>query len=145
MKRLRQEGRSLPEGCFYVRALQRTLPMGDRNATCFAELGHLGVLDTAGALDREALVSYHSPPPRDDLWQFVMIDDHIVIQATDTASRRNGRDVELRDDIILRRSEEAPQPVSLQSRQSGFARSPFSTRLAHASTAGRAGCPLRSS
>ena len=28
-----------------------------------------------------------------------------------------------------------PQPVSLQSRQRGFAKSPFSTRLAHASTA----------
>ena len=107
VERLRQEGRSLPEACFYVRALQKTLPMGDRNATCFAELGHLGVLDAAGALDRDALVSYHSPPPRDDLWQFVMIDDHILIQATDTASRHSGRDTELRDDIILQRSEEA--------------------------------------
>ena len=63
VKRLRQEGRSLPEGCFYVRALQRTLLMGDRNAPCFAELGHLGVLDAAGALGLDALVSYHSPPP----------------------------------------------------------------------------------
>ena len=58
------------------------LPMGDGNATCFAELGHLGVLDAGNALMKVAFVSYHSPPPKSDLWQFVMIDDHILVQAT---------------------------------------------------------------
>ena len=32
VERLRQEGRSLPEGCFYVRALQKTLATGMRRA-----------------------------------------------------------------------------------------------------------------
>ena len=46
-----------------------------------------------------------------------MIDDHIVVQATDTSPRRTDRGVELRDDILLQRSDEvyaaaglAPKP-----------------------------------
>ena len=50
-----------------LRACQSTLPMGDKNATDFGELAHLGVLAVGGALRGDALVSYRSPLPRGDL------------------------------------------------------------------------------
>ena len=62
-----------------VRALQTTLPMGDVNATDFAQLAHLGVLAEGDALSRPGLVSYRSPPPASFPWQLVMVDDHIVV------------------------------------------------------------------
>ena len=67
-------------GSTLVYALQSTLPMGDRNATDFAQLAHLGVLRQGNALAESGYVSYRSAPPAGDLWQFVMIDDHIVVQ-----------------------------------------------------------------
>ena len=53
--------------------------MGDRNATDFAELAHLGLLRTAGLARLDQLVSYRSPVPRGGLWEFVMIDDHVWV------------------------------------------------------------------
>ena len=78
-RRLRASHPEIDDNTF-VRACQSTLPMGDKNATDFGELAHLGVLDAGGALRDDALVSYRSAPPRGNLWQLVMIDDHIVIQ-----------------------------------------------------------------
>ena len=41
-----------------VRGLQTTLPMGDLNATCFAEVSHMNLLRAHGACDLKNLASY---------------------------------------------------------------------------------------
>jgi len=68
-----------PQASDSVALLQATLPMGDRNATDFAEVGHLGLLRSAGAARPEHLVTYRSPFPRSNVVQTVMIDDNIVL------------------------------------------------------------------
>ncbi len=70
-----------------VRVLQRSLPMGDRNATDFGELAHLGVLRSVGLAQGHELASYRTAPPRGDVWEFVMIDDHIVTEVVDVPRR----------------------------------------------------------
>ena len=47
-RRLRASHPEIDDNTF-VRACQSTLPMGDKNATDFGELAHLGVLDAGGA------------------------------------------------------------------------------------------------
>ena len=61
-----------------VRALQTTLPMGDLNATDFAEVSHINLLREQGACDLANLASYRQPPPRGSMWELLMVDDHIV-------------------------------------------------------------------
>ena len=62
----------------FVRAIQATLPMGDLNATDFAQVAHLGVLRAGGCAALESLVSYRSPAPRGKVGEWVMVDDRIV-------------------------------------------------------------------
>ena len=47
-----------------IRCLQSTLPLGDLNATCFAEVSHMNLLRAHGACDLESMASYRQPPPR---------------------------------------------------------------------------------
>ena len=54
--------------------------MGDRNATDYAELGHLGILKAGGALEEERLLRYREPVPSGDFLQGVYIDDHALFQ-----------------------------------------------------------------
>ena len=86
-----------------VRALQTTLPMGDLNATCFAEVSHMNLLREHGACDLVNLASYRQPPPRGDLWEFLMVDDHVVTQDVP----RRSASARCADDDILERSDEA--------------------------------------
>ena len=63
-----------------VRSLQTTRPMGELNATCFAEVSHLNLLRAHCACDMENLASYRQPPPRGPLWDILMVDDHVVTE-----------------------------------------------------------------
>ena len=97
-----------------VRALQTTLPMGDLNATCFAEVSHLNLLRQHGACDLENLASYRQPPPRGDLWEFLMVDDHLVTQDVPSSSVEGRHE----DDEILEKSELAYATERLSPKES---------------------------
>ena len=97
-----------------VRALQTTLPMGDLNATCFAEVSHMNLLREHGACDLVNLASYRQPPPRGDMWEFLMVDDHIVIQDVHRKAAR-GR---FADDDVLERSDAAYAAANLKPKDS---------------------------
>ena len=73
--RCARAGRAPPE---FVRAIQATLPMGDLNATDFAQVAHLGVLRAGGCARPASLVSYRSPAPRGSVGEWVMVDDRVV-------------------------------------------------------------------
>ena len=60
--------------------LQTTLPMGDTNATEFAEVGHINLLRTFGAAGPDVLATYKAPFPRGAVSQSVMIDDNVVCE-----------------------------------------------------------------
>ncbi len=97
-----------------VRMLQRSLPMGDVNATDYGEVAHLNVLDSRGALDREAWTSYRRPLPRGRLVQTIMIDDHNVHykQPAGESPATRGPDDELleRADAAYSAADLAPKP-----------------------------------
>ena len=97
-----------------VRGLQTTLPMGDLNATCFAEVAHLNVLREHGACDMKNLASYRQPPPRGSLWEMLMVDDHVVVQ--DVLRRSAG--ARLADDDVLAQSDAAYEAVHLKPKES---------------------------
>ena len=97
-----------------VRGLQTTLPMGDLNATCFAEVSHMNLLRKHGACDLADLASYRQPPPRGDLWEMLMVDDHVVLQ--DVPRRAEG--ARFADDDILDRSDEAYASEHLKPKES---------------------------
>ena len=84
-----------------VRAVQRTVPMGDRNATDFSQVAHLGVLRAGGACRPDEFCAYRGPVPRGDTWEATMIDDHIV---THIYPRHPAQRTELpaRDEELLR-------------------------------------------
>ena len=82
-KRLRSRYPSLSDATL-VYALQSTLPMGDRNATDFAQLAHLGVLREGAALEESGYVSYRSTPPASDTWQ---LDANSNLSRTGTSVR----------------------------------------------------------
>ena len=73
-----------------MRAVQRSLPMGDKSATDFAELAHIGVLRTEGCGLLPELLSYRQPAPRGDVWEVVMVDDRVVVE-TAREGRRSAR------------------------------------------------------
>jgi len=97
-----------------LRGLQTTLPMGDLNATCFAEVAHLNLLREHGACDLAALASYRQPPPRGDLWEMLMVDDHIVTQDVP----RRATETRFDDDDILERSDAAYASENLKPKES---------------------------
>ena len=102
------------DGDTLVRGLQTTLPMGDLNATCFAEVSHLNLLRKHGACDLNHLASYRQPPPRGDLWEMLMVDDHVVTQ--DVPRRADG--LRFADDDILDRSDTAYASEHLKPKKS---------------------------
>ena len=102
------------DGGTLVRGLQTTLPMGDLNATCFAEVAHLNLLRKHGACDLNNLASYRQPPPRGDLWEILMVDDHVVTQ--DVPRRAAG--TRFADDDILERSDAAYASENLKPKES---------------------------
>ena len=71
-----------------VRAVQRTVPMGDLNATDFSQLAHLGVLRTEGAVRPDEYLTYRGPVPRGRTWEGTMIDDHFVVHVLDRRTHR---------------------------------------------------------
>ena len=97
-----------------VRGLQTTLPMGDLNATCFAEVAHMNLLREHGACDLKNLASYRQPPPRGSLWEMLMVDDHIVTQDVP----RYGAAARFEDDEIHDKSDAAYGAANLQSKES---------------------------
>ena len=97
-----------------VRALQTTLPMGDLNATCFAEVSHMNLLREQGACDLANLASYRQPPPRGALWELLMVDDHIVTQDVPRTGAKDRYD----DDDILERSDLAYENGHLKHKES---------------------------
>ena len=98
-----------------VRALQTTLPMGDLNATCFAEVAHMNLLREHGACDLANLASYRQAPPRGELWEVLMVDDHIVTQ---DVPRRSSANTRREDDEILERSDVAYAAGRLKPKES---------------------------
>ena len=102
------------DGDTLVRGLQTTLPMGDLNATCFAEVAHLNLLRKHGACSLADLASYRQPPPRGDLWEMLMVDDHVVAQ--DVPRRAEG--VRYADDDVLERSDAAYASEHLKPKKS---------------------------
>ena len=107
-RRLREQRPDIQDNTL-VRALQATLPMGDTNATDYGQLAHLGVLREGEALDESAYVSCRSSPPAGDLWQVVMIDDHMVVQVYE--STRTARSA---DEVLLMRVEAAYAGAGLE-------------------------------
>ena len=97
-----------------VRGLQTTLPMGDLNATCFAEVAHLNLLRHHGACDLANFASYRQPPPRGDLWELLMVDDHVVAQDVP----RDAGHARFDDDIVLERSDAAYASENLKPKES---------------------------
>ena len=97
-----------------VRGLQTTMPMGDLNATCFAEVAHLNLLRGHGACDLSDLASYRQPPPRGDMWEMLMVDDHVVTQ--DVPQHEDG--VRFADDDVLDRSDAAYASEHLKPKES---------------------------
>ncbi len=89
----------------WVRAMQRTLPMGDRNATDFAQIAHLGVLARHGGASMDELVSYRSPLPGNDTLELVMVDDHIVVQVVGPRPEPGAREPRYRDVDLVEASE----------------------------------------
>ena len=95
---------SLPPDAL-VSILQATLPMGDKNATDFAQAGHVGLLRAHGGALPEELVTYRAPFPRGEAWQTVMVDDNVIV-----GLRRRGRrgrkppTAETRDEALVRQS-----------------------------------------
>ena len=111
-----------------IRGLQSTLPMGDLYATCFAEVSHMNLLRAHGACDLENMASYRQPPPRESLWEFPMVDDHIVTQGVP----RRSAEARFKDDDILERSDMAYAAGHLKPKsRSAFARKQNSSRSAH--------------
>ncbi|MDP7339647.1 MAG: hypothetical protein QF786_10060, partial [Vicinamibacterales bacterium] len=90
-----------------VRAVQRTIPMGDRNATDFSQAAHLGVLRIGGACRPEEYVTYRGPVPRGDTWEGTMIDDHFVVQVMPRQAPRSVVRAPPRDEVLLEAVEQA--------------------------------------
>ena len=97
----RQAGLRPPE---FVRALQRTLPMGDVNATDFAQAAHVGALRAGGCCRKEEMVSYREPfpyraPGAPGAQEWIMIDDRAITGVGPRALARAAEwtDVELVD------------------------------------------------
>ena len=53
----------------------RTMAMGDRNATAFAQGAHVQLLRRSGLMSPEQTIAYRRPWPRSKVAQGVMIDD----------------------------------------------------------------------
>ena len=67
-----------------------------------------------GACDLDNLASYRQPPPRGAMWEFLMVDDHIVTQ--DVPKRDAGARYE--DDVILEKSDRAYDAGNLKHKES---------------------------
>ncbi len=98
-----------------VRFLQRTLPMGDVNATDFAEVAHANVLAAGGALDMEAWMSYRAPTPAGRLLQLLMVDDHNVLYRMRAGERAEDRG---EDDALLEAADKAYAAAGLEPKPS---------------------------
>ena len=91
-----------------LRVLQKTLPMGDVNATDYAEVAHANVLAAGGALDMDALLSYREPMPAGRLLQMLMIDDHNVHYKAQPGEGRGA------DDELLEKADRAYAAAGLE-------------------------------
>ena len=74
----------------------------------------MNLLRAHGACDLAHLASYRQPPPRGPLWEFLMVDDHIVTQDVS----RNAAEVELEDNDILEKSDKAYEAGNLNPKES---------------------------
>ena len=82
-QRLLQREKTRPS---HVHVVQRTMPMGDVNATDFGQISHCGLLRVGGVALPDELCSYSLPLPfcpslkvdQSSALQFVMIDDNVV-------------------------------------------------------------------
>ena len=63
----------------------------------------MNLLHEHGACDLQNLASYREPPPRGPMWEFLMVDDHIVTQEV----HRKSGDARYEDDDLLERSDAA--------------------------------------
>ena len=96
-----------------LRGLQTTMPMGDLNATCFAEVAHLNLPRAHGACDMANLASYRQPPPRGHLWEMLMVDDHVVTEDV----RRGSNEDRFADDDVLEQSDAAYASENLKPKE----------------------------
>jgi len=96
-----------------VRIVAGSVPMGDVNATDFAEVGHLNMLRCQGAAQASELLSYHSPAPRGGTMQAVMIDDNVIVHR-----ERRGGGAGARDDELFEASLRAYEQAGLQPKAS---------------------------
>jgi hypothetical protein len=92
-----------------LRALQTTLPMGDRSATDFGHVGHVNVLRKFGGALPSELVSYRSPFPLGPTHEWVCVDDHIITQVLPRSATvlPTEDDDERRDLDLLARADKA--------------------------------------
>ena len=75
----------------------------------------MNLLREHGACDLANLASYRQAPPRGELWEFLMVDDHIVTQDVPRRSSANAR---REDDEILERSDVAYAAGRLKPKES---------------------------
>ena len=124
-----------------VRALQSTLPMGDRSATDFGHVGHLNVLRRAGGADLSELVSYQRPFPLGQTHQWVCVDDHCVTQVVDRNAPTMPGDApaDRRDVVLLRRAEHGYRRAKLKTVDKKRFRGQRNFQLLGAAVEGEAG------
>lgn len=68
----------------------RTIAMGDKNATAFAQCAHVQVLKEEGVMKEEQAISYRKPWLRGKVAQGVVIDDQAIAAITQKRRPRAG-------------------------------------------------------
>ena len=99
-----------------VRAVQRTVPMGDLNATDFSQIAHMGVLRAGGACRPDEYLTYRGPVPRGRTWETLQVDDHIVTQVCPTRALGKPPGSTDRDRVLLGDAERAYDSAGLAPR-----------------------------
>ena len=80
----------------------RVIAMGDCNAVDLAQETHLQILQDAGCMRPEEVVSFRNKLPAKLTWEGLYIDDHVVTQIVH--KRKYGKKQSYRDDEIIKQS-----------------------------------------
>ena len=80
----------------------RVIAMGDCNAVDLAQETHLQILQDAGCMHPEEVVSFRNKLPAKLTWEGLYIDDHVVTQIVH--KRKYGKKQSYRDDEIIKQS-----------------------------------------
>ena len=122
------------------------LAMGDVNASDWAQLGHVGVLEGAGAMRRSEAVVYRAPLPAGSTLEGVYIDDHLFVTVGPRDELYGRRRRKLRDDEIKAKSLEgyAGSGVVMQNKKCEYDMERVTSWGAHLSGPERSvGVPIR--